>query len=314
MPHAFIAGVDLGASNVRVVITNEDGEIEARRSSPFSGEDPERALHSIGKTIDELVRGVWPTGRVHAIGLAMPGTVDPARGLVATAANLPGWGDVDIAKAIGEPRGVPVAAENDANAAAVGEGWLGAAKGTRDYVFVALGTGIGTGVVIDGRLHRGAHFLAGEAAFFPMTREQLRAGGWSNNLEAIVGGRAIAAKAQALLGPHAKPGDLFDSAASGDAKASAWLEEWRQYLAMALVDIIAMLDPQAVIVGGGVAMAHGEALLAPVRELVHGASPVRTPVVLSELGTDAQVLGAVKLALQKLEAETETRGREGLGP
>jgi len=301
MPHQFIAGVDLGASNVRVIIANQDGEIEARRASPFSGADPSRALTAIGKTIDELVRGVWPTGAVHAIGMAMPGTVDPARGLVATAANLPGWGDVDIAAALGGPRGVPVAAENDANAAAVGEGWLGAARGLRHYVFVALGTGIGTGIVIDGRVHRGAHFLAGEAAFFPMTREQLQAGGWAHNLEAIVGGRAIAARARDLLGEGARPGDLFEAARAGNSAAAAWLAEWREYLAMAIADMIAMLDPETVVVGGGVAMAQGEEMLSAVRGLVHRATPVRTPVVLSELGTDAQALGAVRLALDRLE-------------
>jgi glucokinase len=301
MPHAFIAGVDLGASNVRVAIANEDGEIEARRASPFDGSEPERALNGIGRTIDDLVRGVWPTGKVHAVGIAMPGTVHPDRGLVASAANMPGWGEVDLAKLLGGPRGVPVAAENDANAAAVGEGWLGAAKGMRDYVFVALGTGIGTGIVLDGRLHRGAHYLAGEAAFFPMTRDQLHAADWQHNLESIVGGRAIATQAVESLGAHAKPGDLFEAAQSGDARAKAWLEEWQDYLAMAIVDIIALLDPQTVIVGGGVAAAQGEAMLAPVRERAHASLPVKTPVVLSQLAADAQILGAVKLALDLLQ-------------
>jgi predicted NBD/HSP70 family sugar kinase len=301
MPNAFIAGVDLGASNVRVVIANEDGDIEARRASPFAGDDPERALNAIGKTIDELVRGVWPTGKVHAIGVAMPGTVHPDRGLVATAANMPGWGDVDVARALGEPRGVPVAAENDANAAAVGEGWLGAAKGLTGYVFIALGTGIGTGIVLDGRLHRGAHYLAGEAAFFAMTREQLGAADWQHNLEAIIGGRAIASKARELLGEHARPGELFEAAGGGDARAAAWLREWQEYLAMAIVDIVALLDPQAVILGGGVAAAQGEALITPVRDMAHASLPFKTPIRLSALGADAQVLGAVKLALEKLE-------------
>ncbi len=294
----FIAGVDIGASNVRVVIANEDGEIEARRATPFAAADPpERVLHAIGRTVDELARNVWVGASVGSIGVALPGTVDPARGLVATPANMPGWDDVHIGEMLGAPRHVPVAVENDANAAAVGEGWLGAGRSLTDFIFVALGTGIGTGLWLGGSLHRGVHFLAGEAAFFPMTRDQLRAAGWQHNLEGIVGGRAIAAKARELRGPHAKPQDLFDAASAGDHQAASWLREMQEYLAMAVVDMIALLDPQAVIFGGGVAMAQGEPFLKPVRELVQACTPVKTQIVLSKLGADAQILGAVRLAL-----------------
>jgi glucokinase len=294
----FLAGVDIGASNVRVVVANEDGEIEARRATPFAAADPpERVLRAIGRTIDELARGVWVGASVGAIGVALPGTVNPARGLVATPANMPGWRDVHIAGMLGTPRHVPVAVENDANAAAVGEGWLGAGRGLTDFIFIALGTGIGAGLWLGGRLHRGAHFLAGEAAFFPMTRDQLRAADWQHNLESIAGGRAIAAKAHDLLGAHAKPQDLFDAASAGDDQAAAWLREMQEYLAMAVIDMIALLDPQAVILGGGVMMAQGEPFLAPVRELVHACTPTKTKIALSELGADAQILGAVKLAL-----------------
>jgi predicted NBD/HSP70 family sugar kinase len=302
----FIAGVDIGASNVRVVIANEDGEIEARRHMPFdAGAPPEHLLRAIERTIDDLARGVWVGATVGAIGVALPGSVDPGRGLVATPANMPGWGAVDVAGALGRGGALPVAVENDANAAAVGEGWLGAARGMADHVFVALGTGIGTGLWLGGRLHRGAHFLAGEAAFFPMSRDQLRAASWQHNLEALVGGRAIAARAAEILGPRATPGGLFEAASAGDAKAAAAVAEVCEYLAMALVDIISLLDPGAVVLGGGVAMAQGERLLGPVRALVHAATPVRTEIRLSELGEDAQILGAVRLAVDL------RRGRRG---
>jgi glucokinase len=298
-----MAGVDLGASNVRVVIANEDGEIEARRAAPLAAGSPEEVLARIGKTIDELVRGVWIGNKVAAIGVALPGAVDPRGGTVSSIANMPGWNDVPIAELLGGPRGVPVAIENDANAAAVGEGWIGAAKGLRDHVFIALGTGIGSGLVLDGRLRRGAHFLAGEVAFFPMTREQLRAGDWQHCLESVVGGRAAAAKAIELLGQHAKTADLFDAAKAGETDAAGWVSEVQEYLAMATVDIIAVLDPQAVIFGGGVAAAQGEWFLGPIREMVHRCTPLRTKISASELGEDAQILGAVRLAMDALRPE-----------
>lgn len=303
MPAQFIAGVDLGASNVRVVIANEDGEVEARRAGPLPEGSPEEVLARIGRTVDELVRGVWVGNKVAAIGVALPGAVDPGSGTVASIANMPGWGDVPIARLLGEPRGVPVAIENDANAAAVGEGWLGAARGLANHVFIALGTGIGSGVVLGGRLHRGAHFLAGEVAFFPMTREQLRAGDWQHCLESVIGGRAAATRAGDLLGARATAADLFTAANAGDAAASSWLRETQEYLAMAVVDIVALLDPQAVIFGGGVVAAQGEAFVAPVRELVHRCTPLPTKIVLSALGEDAQVLGAIHLAQQALQLE-----------
>jgi predicted NBD/HSP70 family sugar kinase len=301
MPHTFFAGVDLGATNVRVAIANADGEIEARRAFPYQPAEPEKTLRAISRTVGELARAVWGTASVAAIGMALPGAVDPERGTVASAANLPGWGEVDVAAVLGGEHRMPVAVENDANAAAVGEGWLGAARGLRNHVFVALGTGIGLGLVLDRRLYRGSHALAGEGAFFAMSRDQLHTDGWDANLEGIVGGRAIAARARDLLGEGGKPQDLFD-AAPLDERAAAWLAEFHETLAMALVDVIALLDPDAVILGGGVALAQGASLLAPLRALVHRKTPLKTPIMLSTLGADAQIAGAVRLAADALAA------------
>ena len=303
MPHRFIAAVDLGASNVRVAIADPDGEIEARRVFPFPGGSPEEVLGRIGRTIDDLVRGVWVGARVAAIGVVLPGSVDPAAGTVDTAANLPGWGEVPIARMLGEPRGVPVVAENDANAAAVGERWLGAAKGLDDVVFVALGTGIGAGVILGGQLRRGAHLLSGEVAYFRMTREQLQARDWQHCLEGVAGGRAFADKTAELLGPNAKVADLFDAAYAGDERAAAWLRETQDSLAMATVSIGALLDPQAIVFGGGVIAAQGERRLGPVRDAALACLPAPVRVLQSSLGEDAQVLGAARLALDRLEGQ-----------
>jgi predicted NBD/HSP70 family sugar kinase len=301
MPHNFIAGVDLGATNVRVVIANEDGEIEARRTGALPAGAPADVLAKVGRIIDDLVRGVWVGARVAGIGVVLPGAVDPASGTAVSIANMPGWDGVRIADILGAPRGVPVAMENDANAAAVGEGWLGAARGMRDHVFIALGTGIGAGVVLDGGLHRGSHFVAGEVAFFPMTRDQLRAGDWQHCLEGVVGGRAAAAKAVALLGAHAKAADLFDAAKAGNPDAAAWLAETQEYIAMAVAAIGALLDPEAIVFGGGVVAAQGEEFIAPIREMALRCMPARPKMVLSALGHDAQIIGAVRLALDRLE-------------
>jgi predicted NBD/HSP70 family sugar kinase len=113
------------------------------------------------------------------------------------------------------------------------------------------------------------------------------------------------ATARELFGPGASAAALFDAAASGEKRAATAVKRVQEYLAMATADIVALLDPQAVILGGGVAMAQGEPFLAPVRDLVHACTPVRTKIVLSELGEDAQILGAVKLAI---DAKKDSRG------
>jgi predicted NBD/HSP70 family sugar kinase len=189
--------------------------------------------------------------------------------------------------------------ENDANAAAVGEGWLGAARAVRHHAFIAWGTGIGAGLVVNGRLHRGAHSLAGEIAFFPITRDQVRSEGWDHNFEGLAGGRALTIRAAELLGQGAKVSDLFDAARSGHAAAALLVHDVQEHVAMAIAYVIAMLDPDLVVFGGGVIAAQGASLLDPIIELVHRKTPFRTRIVISELGEDAQILGAVKLALDK---------------
>jgi predicted NBD/HSP70 family sugar kinase len=146
-----------------------------------------------------------------------------------------------------------------------------------------------------------------------MTPEHLHAGDWQHNLESVVGGRAIDRAAKLLFGPESSAAALFDAAATGDAQALEAVTQVHEYLAMATADIIALLDPAAVIFGGGVAMAQGERLLGPVRELAHASTPVRTTIVLSELGEDAQILGAVKLAIDRRRAARTPSGSSEAG-
>jgi predicted NBD/HSP70 family sugar kinase len=267
---------------------------------PLPAGTPEDVLRRISGTIDDLARGVWVGAGAAAIGVSMPGLVNPATGTGASLANLPGWDNVDVASALGGAKKTPVALENDANAAATGEGWRGAARGLRHFVFVAYGTGIGAGVVIDGSVYRGARGLAGEVGFMPMTRADMRSGDWHNGLEGAAGGGVIAATAARLLGEGGTPARLFDAAAAGEPEAVAWLAATQEYVAMALADTIAVLDPEMIVMGGGVSMAQAERFLAPMRDMVHARGPHRTPIVLSELGADAQIIGALKLAIDRL--------------
>ena len=222
--HRFIAAVDIGATNIRVAIANADGEVEARRVTPFPGGTPEQVIERIGRTIDELARGVWVGAAAAAIGVVVPGSVDPESGVVSTAANLQGWGDVPIEALLGGPRGVPVAMENDANAAAVGERWLGAAKGLERLRVHRARHG-----------HRRRHLRRRQAPpRRPLSRRRSRLlpDDAASSFGSRVGSTASRATSAAVRCRRRPPNcsastrrsaNLFDAAASGDERAAAWL-------------------------------------------------------------------------------------------
>ncbi|HWQ28695.1 MAG TPA: ROK family protein [Dehalococcoidia bacterium] len=299
-PTDFVAGVDLGATNLRIAIAGLDGEIVARRAGRADlRRPPEDALRGIRREVDDLLRGVWPGAKLRAIGMGLPGIVDPGTGTVASPANLPGWGAVPVARLLSGDDGVPVAVENDANIAAIGERWRGAAKSWRTFVFVALGTGIGAGVVVDGRLHRGAHFFAGELAYLPTDRAHVRGPFEADaGLEGEAGGRAIGPRLSRMLGRDVTTEEAFRLAREGDPAAAAVIRDVQEHLAVALSAVAAILDPDGIVVGGGMS-SQGEFLLGPVREMLHRQVPTKPPLVVSELGEDAQLLGAIRAALDR---------------
>ncbi len=299
-PTDFVAGVDLGATNLRIAVAGLDGEVVARRAGRVDlAQPPEVVLRGIRRDIDELLRSVWPGARLRAIGMGLPGIVDPASGTVASPANLPGWGAVPIARTLADDNGVPVAVENDANVAALGEQWKGAAQSWRTFAFVALGTGIGAGIVVDGRLHRGVRFFAGEVAYLPTDRAHVR-GPFDPDagLEGEAGGRAIGRRLSRLLGRAVTTEEAFRLAREGEPHAVGVIREAQEHLAVALSAVAAILDPDGIVVGGGMSK-QGEFLLGPVREMVHRQVATKPPLVLSELGEDAQLFGAIRIALDR---------------
>ncbi len=294
----FVAGVDLGATNLRVAVAGLDGEIAARRSEAVDLARPaEDVVRGIRRTVDEVARQVWPAARPRAIAMGMPGIVDPQRGTVASPANLPGWGSVPVASLLRGDDAIPVGLENDANMAALGEQWRGVARGWRTFVFIAMGTGIGAGVVVDGKLLRGRRFFGGEIAYMATDVEHVR-GPFDPDacLEGIVGGRAIGPRASAALGRQVTTEQVFDLARSGDQKAMAVIREVQENLAVALSAVVALLDPDGIVIGGGIS-SQGEFLVGPVREMLHRQVPTNVPVELSALGEDAQLAGAIRVAL-----------------
>ena len=335
----WVAGVDLGGTKIAAgllrwtpgrqgvggpALPAEPLALVARTRRPTPArEGPAAVLAAMAEAVRELCAqaGVEPSA-LAAAGVGAPGPLDAARGVVVRAPNL-GWHEVDVVGPLRAALGCPVFLENDANAAALGEWWAGAGRGARHFVYVTVSTGIGGGIVLDGRLYTGAHGAAGEVGHMVVAPGQGPVCGCGQRgcLEALASGTAIARRAQeALRAAPAGQGQMLlelagqrpdgvdarvvaEAARRGDALARQVLEETWRYLGAGLVTLVNLLDPEVVALGGGVAR-MGELMLQPLRRHLQEHAvpgPARgTRLVAAELGDDAGVLGAAAVALQRL--------------
>ncbi|MBN1835079.1 MAG: ROK family transcriptional regulator [Spirochaetales bacterium] len=321
-PDAFyLVGVDLGITKVIGVVTDLHGTILGRERIPID-------VHAGSEEILEIMitaahgaikSSAKPLARLAGVGLSVSGLIDAARGISIFAPNIPGWRDVPIAKVFREEFSLPVITENDARAMALGEARFGAGRGYDNIFCVNIGHGIGSGIVIDGKLYRGRHYTAGEFGHLTV----LPSGptchcGNRGCLETIAGGNAIAAGAIRVVSSGG--GSLIrqrangqidkisarvvvEAAQAGDAAARHLLEEAGRYLGIAIASVINLLDPEIVIIGGGVAGA-GELLFDEVRKTLKQrafTTMVATPpLVPSLLGENASAIGAATLVLSEI--------------
>lgn len=295
----LIAAVDLGASRLRAALATPDGKLLTRDVSATPRDAagrpaPATVVDAIAEMVERLLAEAGASAPA-ALGMGLPGIIRPGRGTAGSPANLPGWDNVDLASMLRRRWNVPLAIENDANMAALGEGWNGSAAGLQTFIFIALGTGIGAGLVVDGRLWRGAHLFAGEMAYTVLDRATAPSSPAATWLEDRASGRGIEAMAAARLGRHLAAADVFRLAAGGDAGASAVLRDALELLGLAVANACALLDPDAVVFGGGISR-QGDALLQPIREIVARVLPAPPRLLLSSLGEDAQLYGAVRAA------------------
>lgn len=316
MSKSLVVGADVGGTNVKYALVDAAGRRLARGDIPTDPTDPAGTIARLAET----VTGELPDGAgVHAVGLACAGIVSPATGLLGRAPNLPGWQDSDLAGAIKAAFGpVGCAVANDVNAALYGEYRFGAGRGCRHLVMLALGTGVGGGVLIDGKLHTGFADGAGEIGHMVLQLDGAECPcGNRGCLEAYCGSVGIVSRAQALgrdagsteawramvaaRGEHLTTRDCFELAEAGDTTALGLFAEVGGRLGQAVASLVNVLAPERVIVGGGVAQA-GDLVTGPCRQMVasHVLSSAgrATPVVLAELGPFAAAIGASALATE----------------
>jgi glucokinase len=297
-----VLGVDIGGTKTALLAWGlRTGAVLAQDVFPTPTEiGPEAMVDRLLAAIDTLLSGCGhERANLSGIGVAVPGLVDAEAGVVLTAGNLGGWSQVPLSDMIEAQLRIPVVIEHDANSAALGERWRGAARDLENFAFVALGTGIGVGIVLNGQLYRGVHHAAGELGDLVVGREFLgQERGGQGNLAQLIGGKTLRRRAKQATGDDLSSAEVI-SRKEDDAALAVMADEVADYLAMAIIAIAALLDPEAIIVGGGTAEA-GEDLLDPVRERVAREVSAPSLIIASALGSEAQLYGAVYAALQNI--------------
>ena len=304
-------GIDIGGTNIKAALVSPEGALVAFRSMPWSGGAVADAVDVVSRLKVDLT-SANEDHEVVACGVGSAGLVDTSAGVVRLSPNLPEWRDVELRRKVAEALGLPTNIENDVNAAAYGEYVAGAARGATNAVVLTLGTGIGGGLILDGKLFRGGGF-AGEVGHTTIERDgdACRCGN-AGCLEQLANAGAVVRSVRRLVDEGRESvlvttgaataltaEKVGEAAAAGDAVATEALEETGRALGAGLANLVLTLDPDVIVIGGGVAAA-GEPLLAPARdEMVRrcycsGAS--RTRVVPAELGDTAGVVGAALLA------------------
>jgi glucokinase len=299
--YGFVAGIDLGPTRTRLALADLRGQLLGRRIvSTQQRNGPAALLAALARELRALIReaGVSPS-RLLVVGAGAPGAVDPARGMVvALVPNLKGWTRVPMAPILRGLLAAPVIVDNDVNLAVLGEHWKGAARGHDNCVFLSFGTGVGAGIMINGQLHHGHQFLAGEIGLMCMGPQYAGVDFGSRGcLETVAGLGALKAR-----WPSERPdtpdwvGNLFRAAEAGDPAAQQTVAEARTFIGVATANLCSILDPSLIVLGGAL-MARGQPFLDEVRQIVGRIIPSPPAIVATSLDKDAPLWGTLLVAI-----------------
>lgn len=305
--------IDLGGTEARAGLVDEEGRVlaEARAPTDAAG-GPDVVIGELVRLV-EAIRAAHPDARPVGLGVGAPGPLDSEAGIAIAPPTLAGWHDVPLAARLGERLGLEVRIENDANAAALGEWRFGAGVGTQSMVFITVSTGIGGGVIADGRLLHGRRGLAGEIGHMTIAEGTERcACGALGCWEALASGTALGREGERLAASGGSPGlrslagadrvtarHVGEAAEAGDAGALALLEQEARWLGIGIVNLLHLYSPEIIVLGGGVSQLLD--LLRPDIERTvrdRAMSAYRdVPIAGARLGGQAGLVGAASLVL-----------------
>jgi predicted NBD/HSP70 family sugar kinase len=301
----WVLVVDVGRAWVRLALVDLAGQIVVRRDVRTRARTASTLVAQMGDLAHAIASEAglrWEQVTRTVIG--SPGVYEPESGVLYLCPNLPGWEQPGVVHAIHDRLGDRVTIENDVNLAAIGEAAYGLGRDVRDFVFLSVGTGIGMGLIVDGRLRRGVHGAAGEIGFLPMANGRSavhpsKSTAWRRGmLEAVAAADAVVARAQARGSQARTAEDVFASARKGDRAAAAAVRTEADLLAQAVAAVVTIVDPQLIVLGGGIGR-NGDLLLERMREALARLVPLHTPdIAVSALGNEAVVLGGLAAGLE----------------
>jgi glucokinase len=314
MTERLYAGIDIGATNVKFGLVAGDGEIKFRGQTATPNDGiPEKLFEAVARCGEALLLEADDAGgRVEYIGVGSPGSIDVVSGVIqGTCPNIPGWVGFPLRDRLAERLNLPVQVDNDANCAALAEFRFGAGQGFRHIICLTIGTGIGGGLIINGRLHRGADWSAGEVGHMIVTGEP--AGPQGVYLESLVSSRALVARVREKLGDDSSPafkslvGDdpgrltvrkIFTAVKRNDRLATDIITAMARTFGTYLASLVNVFNPELIVLGGGV-VEGGNLFVDMVRETVLSAAlpsaKAHLGVVPAQLGNAAGFIGAAFL-------------------
>ncbi len=315
----LVLATDLGGTNMRTALLNDKGEILAHMRKPTNADmGKDKVIEKLITTLRATAsKHKIPLKRIEGIGIGFPGPVDVELGVVLNPPNMKGWVNIPIRDIMEEEFKMPVTIENDANAAALGEHWMGAGKGTKSLVCITLGTGVGGGIVLNDRVWHGATGIAGEIGHTTIIRNGLKCNcGNRGCLEAYASSTGMVRMMRKALSRKSKWSDVDEEkldkdgskyitelAAKGNKIALRVIKEMIQILGIAIVNLIHILNPEVIVISGGVTN-MGSKLFEPLRKEVKKRAFEKAieylRIVPARLGENAGVIGAARSALIQL--------------
>jgi len=299
----YTIGIDLGATFVKMGLVDDLGKVYFRRKIETVLSSNRVSL--VNAVIGNIKDIIEISGKsISGVGIGVPGPVDSKKGIVHYFPNIKGWKEVGLKSILEKKLGLRVELDNDVNAMTLGEFVFGAGQGCNNLVCLTLGTGVGGGIIIDGKLYRGGSMCAGEIGHMPIneTGPKCNCGGIAC-LERYIGNKYILERARKVFGNNITLEALTSLAKFGNKKAIAIWIDVAEKLSVALAEVVNLLNPDRIVIGGGVSKA-GELILSPLRkELKKRAmkdQAAHVKIIAAKLGTDAGIIGASLLLTQNL--------------
>jgi len=320
----FIVGIDMGGTSLRALAVDTQNKILGVEKAPTDPtQKADKLIADVAALVEDVVQSArLPRSALRAVSIGVPGAVDPDRGVVSHAPNL-GWHGIPVGEKLAAMLRVPVWVENDVNVGTLGEHALGAGKGSNDLVGIFVGTGIGGGIIVGGKLHRGVRGAAGELGHIVVQIDGPRCGcGRRGCAEALASRTAMERDVRAAIrkgtasvvlklmkerGKDRMTSSVIQRALQKhDPVMRQVMKRAQRYLGILVAAVVNMIDPECVVVGGGIAERLGEDYVGPVREraykyFLRREDAERIRIVAGELGDNAGPLGAVLLARQRLQ-------------